>query len=101
MLRSSGISRQSRALIVRYSQKKELFSFVFCCFGNPSIAYNFGTTGLIQVGFSAKCTSPNKHFNKIENCHMFDFRLIYLDRITYVTQHIERYQLSEDLILSY
>ncbi len=38
----------------------------------------------MQVGFSAKCTSPTEDF-KIENweCHMFDFRLIPLDRITY------------------
>ncbi len=26
-----------------------------------------GTTGLIQVGFSAKCTSPIEDFNQIEN----------------------------------
>ena len=43
-----------------------------------------GTTGPIQVGFSAKCSSPNEHFNQIENLkyHMFDFRLISLDCIT-------------------
>ena len=72
-------------LIVRYSQKKEWISFVFYCFENPSNAHNFGTTGPIQVGFSAKCTSPNEHINQIENwkCHIFDFRLISLDRITY------------------
>ena len=52
---------------IDYSQKKKLISFVFYCFENPSIAHNFGTTGPIQVGFSAKCTSPNKHFNQIEN----------------------------------
>ncbi len=35
-------------------------------------------------GLSAKCTSPNENFNQIENwkCHMFDFRLVPLDRIT-------------------
>ncbi len=57
---------------MRYSQKKEWVSFVFYYFENPSIAHNFGTTGLIQVRFSAKCTSPNKHFNQIENwkCHI-------------------------------
>ncbi len=86
VLLSSRISRKSGALIVRYSQKKECVSFVFYCFENPSIA-NFGTTGLIQVGFSAKCTSPNENFNQVENwkCHMFDFRLIPLDRIIYTT----------------
>ncbi len=46
---------------------------------------NFGTTSPIQVGFSAKCTSPSEDFNQIENwkCHMFDFQLLPLDRITY------------------
>ncbi len=63
----SGISRKSASLIVRYSQKKEEISFVFHCSENPSIAYNFETTGPIQVAFSAKCTSPNEHFNQTEN----------------------------------
>ncbi len=83
VLWTSGISQKSGALIVRHSQKK-LKSFVFYCSENPSIAHSFGTTGPIQVGFSAKCTSPNEHFNQIENwkCHMFDFRLISLDHIT-------------------
>ncbi len=39
----------------------------FYCSENPSIAHNLGTTGPIQVGFSAKCTSTNKDFNQIEN----------------------------------
>ncbi len=58
----------------------------FFCFGNHSVVHNFGTTGPIHVGFSAICTSPNEHFNQIENwkCDMFDFRLISLDCITYV-----------------
>ncbi len=50
------------------------FLFVFSCFENPSIAHTFGTTCPIQVGFSAKCISPNEHhFDQIENrkCHMF------------------------------
>ena len=66
------------------ASKRDLICFVFYCFGNPSIAYNFGTTGPIQVGFSAKCTSPNELFNEIENrkYHIFDFRLTSLDRIT-------------------
>ena len=83
VLWSSGISRTSGALIVRYSQKKKWISFVFYCSENPSLAHNFGTTG--EVGFSAKCTSSNEHFNQKENwkCHMFVFRLISLDRITY------------------
>ena len=84
ILRSSGISRKAAALIVRYSQKKKLISIVFYCSGNHSIAHNLGTTGPIQVGFSAKHTSPNEDFNQIENrkWHMFDFRLIPLDRFT-------------------
>ncbi len=45
------------------SQTKEWISFVFFCFANPSIVHNFGTTGPIQVGFSAKCTSRNEQFN--------------------------------------
>ena len=40
----------------------------------------------VSGGVLAKCTSPNENFNQIENwkCNMFDFRLIFLDRITYV-----------------
>ncbi len=53
VLRSSGISRKSEGLIVRYSQKKECISFVFYCFWESFNCYNFGTTGPIQVGFSA------------------------------------------------
>ncbi len=49
------------------SQKKKLISIVFYCSENPSIAHNLGTTGPIQVGFSAKCISPNGHFNQKEN----------------------------------
>ena len=84
MWRASGISRKSEALIVRCSQRKEWISFY--CFENPSIAHNFGTTGWIQVGFSMclkRCTSPNEHFNQIQSwkCHMFNFRLIFLDCI--------------------
>ena len=85
MLRSSGISWKSAALIVRYRQKKKWISIVFYCSENLLIAHNLWTTRLIEVGFSAKCTSPSEHFNQIENrkCHMCEFRLIPLDRITY------------------
>ena len=57
-----------------------LFSIVLRIFS----CYNFGTTGPIQAGFSAKCTSPNEDFNEVENskCRMFNFRLILLDCIT-------------------
>ena len=67
VLRSCGISWKSPALIVRYSQKKKRISIVFYCSENPSIAHNLGTTGPIEVGFSAKCTSPNECFSQIEN----------------------------------
>ncbi len=50
VLRSSGVSRNSVALIVRYSQKKKCISL----FWESFYCYNFGTTGLIQVRFSAK-----------------------------------------------
>ena len=72
-------------LIVRYIQKKKHISIVFYCSESLSIAHNLGTTGPIQVWFSAKCTFPNEHFNQIENrkCHMSNFRPIPLDRITY------------------
>ena len=86
MLGSSGVIRKSRALIVRYSQKKEIYFFCFLLFWESSNCYNFVTTGPIQVGFSANVPLFNEYFNQIENwkCHMFDFRLISLDRITNV-----------------
>ena len=61
------------------------------------IAHNFGTTGPttgpIQVGFSAKCTSLNVHFSQIENwnCHMFNFRLISLNCITFLWSENEEW----------
>ncbi len=84
VLRSRRISRKSAALIMRYSQKKNWISIVFYCSENYSIAHKLGTTGPIQVGVSAKCISPNEHFNQIENwkCHMCEFWLISLDHIT-------------------
>ena len=85
MLRSSGINRQSGTLIVRIARKKNGF-LLFCYFENLSIAHNFGTTDLILIGFSAKCISSNGLFNQIENWkwHMFHFRLIPQDYITYL-----------------
>ncbi len=61
------VEDQSAALIVRDSQKRKLITIVFYCSENPSNAHNLGTTGPIQMGFSAKCTSPGEHFNQIEN----------------------------------
>ena len=46
---------------------------------------------------------PETHFLKIQNDHVFSFRSMnyWSINLEYVTQHIERYQLSEDRILSY
>ena len=35
---------------------------LFLLFGESFKTHNFGTTGPIQIRFSAKCTSPNEHF---------------------------------------
>ncbi len=75
VLQSSGISRKSAALIVIYSQKKKWISIVFYFSENPSIAHNLGTTGSIQVGFSANCTSPSEHFYQTENWKMSHVRV--------------------------
>ncbi len=51
--------------------RKKWISIVFYCSENPPIAHNLGTAGPIQVGFSAKCTSPNEHFNqKLKMSHV-------------------------------
>ncbi len=86
MYASSRISWKSAALIMRYSQKRKWISIFFYCSESPSIAHDLGTTGPIQMGFSAKCTSPNEDINQIENWkyHMCNFWLIPLDHITYV-----------------
>ncbi len=44
--------------------------FCFLLFWESFNSYNFGTTGPIQVRFSAKCTSPNEDFNQINK--LFD-----------------------------
>ncbi len=63
MLWSSGIRWKSGTLILkRNSQKKEWISIVYYCLENRSIAHNFWTTDWsVSGGFSAKCTSPNRH----------------------------------------
>ncbi len=78
-------SREHNIWLWDNSWKKEWISFVFYCSENPSIAHNFEITGPIQVGVSEMYTSPNEHVNQIENwkCHMFEFKMISLDRITY------------------
>ncbi len=49
------------------------YFFYFLLFWESFNCCNFGTTGLIQVGFAAKCTSPNEDFNRKLKCHMFEF----------------------------
>ncbi len=85
VLRSSGISQKSGALMVTYSQKKKCIYLVFYCFDNLSIAITLEPLIQFRWVFSTKCTSPNEDFNEIENwkCHMFNFWLIPLDHITY------------------
>ncbi len=63
VLWSSGISRKSAALIFRYSPTKEC---------------------IVRFRWGFQQNVP-EDFNQIEiwKCHMFDFRLIPLDRITY------------------
>ncbi len=63
----AGSVRSIGRIDVRYSQKEKLISVVFYCSENPSITHNLGTTGPIQEGFLAKCTSPIEDFNQIEN----------------------------------
>ncbi len=46
--------------------EKGMHLFCFLLFWESFNCYNFGTTGLIQAGFSAKCTSPNEDFNQME-----------------------------------
>ncbi len=54
VLQSSGISRKSGALIVRYRQKKEWFLLFSIVLRILLLLITFGTTSPIQVGFSAK-----------------------------------------------
>ncbi len=71
VLRSSGISRKSGALIVRYiiaRKKNECFSFY--CSENPLLITVEPLT--FRWVYSKMYTSPNVHFNKTEEwqCHM-------------------------------
>ena len=52
--------------IARKRNKFLLFSIVL----RILVAHNLGITGPIQVGFSAKCTSPNEDFNQIKKLKM-------------------------------
>ena len=81
---SSKISRKSKILILRYSQIKDIISFVSYCFYNPSIAHIFGTKCPISVRFSAKCSFQNGAHNQVDlrNLNVNDFRLILLDHTT-------------------
>ena len=84
------ISRESASgsLILMYSQKKESISFVFYCFENPLLAITLAPLVRFRRGLSTQCTSSNEHLNQIETEDVtFDFRLISLDRITYIEVH--------------
>ncbi len=79
---SSKMSRELTNIDLEIEPNKGNKSFCFLLFWESFNCFNFGTTGPIQVRFSAKCIPPNEDFNQIENwkCHMFNFRLIPLDR---------------------
>ncbi len=83
ILSSSQKSGEKYTELLKFSEIKVclLFNCLILQF-----AHNLGTTAPIQAGFSAKCTSPNEHFNQIENwkCYMCEFQMISLDLITNV-----------------
>ena len=78
-LRSSGASRKLGALIVRYSQKKECISFVFYTTLEPLFRFRWDFQQNV-------CLLMMRTSNQTESWkyHMFDCRLIPLDRITVV-----------------
>ncbi len=84
VLRFSGSVGRQEHWLWDTDRKRNAILLCFLLFWESFIWYSFGTTGPIQVGFSAKCVLPNEDFNQIEiwKCDMFDFRLIPLDRIT-------------------
>ena len=88
VLRSSGISLESPASIVRYRQKKECISFVFYCYENLSIAVTLAPLVRFRWGFQQNVPLLNEDFKPIENWkyHVLDFWLIPLDCITYVQE---------------
>ncbi len=51
---------------MRYSPRKECISFAFYCFENPSIAVTLEPYHWSDSGGVFR-TSPNEHFNQIEN----------------------------------
>ncbi len=87
VLRSSGISRKSVALIVRYRQKKECISFVFYCFENLSIAIHWSNSG--GVFSKMHLSSWGLQSNRKLKMSLVWLRLLPLDRITYVTDFPE------------
>ncbi len=90
MLQSSRIIQNLEALIVKYSQKKEyMISFVFYCFENLSIAITLEPLVQFRWGFQLNVPLLLRT-NQTENwkCHIFDFRLIPLDRITYLVCYV-------------
>ena len=100
---SSKMSGNSQILFLRYSQTKQIISFVSYCLSNPSTVCIFGTNCPKSMGFC-----QIKAFNTlIENAKkrkkiiFFDFRLILLDRITNVTQQHQMRQVLAITILNY
>ncbi len=91
VLRSSGITGSVRSrehwLWWDTARKRNALLYCLLLFWESFNCYNFGKNGPIQAGFAAKCSSPNEDFNQVENwkCYMFDFRLIPLDHITYIS----------------
>ena len=73
--------------------EKRMHFFCFQLFWEYFTCYNFGTTGPIQVGFSAKRTSPNKDFKQIENWKMAHVRL--------PTDRITKYQNCDSMALAH
>ncbi len=82
-MQSCRIGWKSGALITRISRKRNEFSFFSIVLTILQLLITLES--LIQVGFSAKFTSSNEHFDQIEywKCHMLDFGLTSLDRITW------------------
>ncbi len=74
---------------MKYSQKKECISFVFCCFENLSTAITLEPLVWFRWGFQQNVTWG---FNQMENwkCHKCDFRLTDSPR----SHHIFRIHLS-------
>ncbi len=72
MLRSSWVSRKSGAWLWDTVRKRDVFILFYIVLRSFQLLW---TTGLIQVGFSTKCTSPNEDFNqnRKRKCHIINW----------------------------